>query len=388
MTKRSVVLSLLAGSLLATTAMAQSPGDIVYTDVGPVGAGSYVPRIRAWFSSSATTGTLLTFPSDNGNPNQTTTRLSDIRMDPSGNFYVGNGPVQQPVSVANIKKIQNLFTSPVVSVFTSSNPTINPLGMAWDTRTNSLLYVNNTNMVGTVYPAQDGGINAVGAGGGAPTRIWNQGPTSGPGLTLPTPALAQFLEKSPIPGSDDYYVTIANGGEYLVPQGTLPANQNWSSQIYRMSFSNISPGSATLTQIVDFHGPGFTTFPGVPLLTDVRGIAVKPGTNSLFVTDNFTKAIYEVLLNGLGNYAGLNLIYQLGPNSAPEVIRYDPFTDTLVYSDLGLGTLNRVTLNGATHTVLDTGVYVRGIEIVPTPGTLALLGLGGLVAARRRRRMA
>lgn len=385
MTKRTAVLSLLAGSLLATTAMAQSPGDIVYTDVGPTGAGAYVPRIRAWFAGSATTGTLLTFPSDNGNPNQAVTRLSDIRMDPQGNFYVGNGPVQQPVTVANIQKIQNLFTAPAVSVFTSSNPTINPLGMAWDTRTNSLLYANNTNMVGTVYQATDGGINAVGAGGGAPTRIWNQGITSGGGLTLPTPVHAQFLERSPFAGNDDYYVVFSSGGESLISQGTLPPNQNWSSQIYRMSFNNISPGSATLTQIVDFHGPGFNTFPGVPLLTDVRGIAVKPGTQSLFVTDNFTKAIYEVLLDGAGDYAGLNLIYQMGANSAPEVIRYDPFTDTLVYSDLGLGTINRVSLNGLSHTVLDTDVYVRGIEIVPTPAALALLGLGGLVAARRRR---
>lgn len=397
MSIRALIVATLAGTAIGSAALGQAPGTVVFTDLQQAaGTGQ---AIRSWFGGVVSTH--VTFAPEAGpNPFLTNTRLSDIRVDTRTNiWYYGSGPIlSSPATNARIGRVQNLFGAPVLDNLTTSNPAINPLGMVIDQRTNSLLYNNNTannTPPGSSYPAADGGQNAVSLpappGAGSTTRIWNQ---IDPLVTLPTPLFAQFLTADPranaSTSTSDYYTTFANGGSYLVPQGTLPANQNWSSIITRTSFGAVAAGSATNTILMDFNGTNtYTDASGatqtVPLLTDIRGIAGRPGSNELYITDNFTKAIWRLVLDATGT-ALVDVDQIIGGLSDPEVLRWDPYTDTLVFGEIGAARrLSRVNPDGTGYTVLANDVLVRGIDFIPTPGAAALLGLGGLVAARRRR---
>lgn len=397
MSIRALIVATLAGTAIGSGALAQAPGTVVFTDLQQ--AASSGQAIRSWFGGVVSTH--VTFPAESGsNPFLTNTRLSDIRVDTSTNiWYYGSGPIQtSPATNARIGRVQNLFGAPVLDNLATSNPAINPLGMVVDQRTNSLIYANNTannTPPGVIYPASAGGQNAVSLpappGVGTQTRIWNQ---VDPLVTLPTPLFAQFMVADPrsnaSTSTSDYYTTFANGGTALIPQGTLPANQNWSSIITRTSFATIAAGSATNSILVDFNGTStYTDQSGatqtVPLLTDVRGIAARPGSNELYISDNFTKAIWRLILDASGT-ALVDIRQVIGGLSDPEVLRWDPYTNTLVFGEIGAAKrLSRVNPDGTGYTVLASDVLVRGIDFIPTPGAAALLGLGGLVAARRRR---
>ena len=83
----------------------------------------------------------------------------------------------------------------------------------------------------------------------------------------------------------------------------------------------------------------------------------------------------------MGNVDSITtLISGISPSSDME---YDIFNHALVF---GEGTrVVRYNLLTDTLDVLVEGVATRGVWVVPAPSTLALLGLGGLVATRRRR---
>jgi hypothetical protein len=75
-----------------------------------------------------------------------------------------------------------------------------------------------------------------------------------------------------------------------------------------------------------------------------------------------------------------------------EEIEWDSFNNRwLLVEDLGglnspsrITTLNADGISG--YGVLYSGGFaIRDIEVVPTPATAAVLGLGGMLAARRRR---
>lgn len=428
--------SIVALLALAGSALAQAPGTIVFTDLS--GSGSTGQAIRSWAPGN-TVSTHVLFPvsaNDAGfnDPQLVDLRLSDIRAGANGLWYFGSGPAQvaNPNSNASIGQVYDLFGTPVVGTLTSNVPAINPLGMWYDHSRGSLLYINGTNQTargGTAFPATDGGLNAVAPGSGATTRLWNQTPNATP---TPFPNLGIFLTPSG-QGNNDYYSTFANGGTYLTSQsvpvaggGTQlqPANRNWSSIIARTSIPSITTGAATQTIIADFNGVNtYTDVNGqtqtLPLLTDVRGIIARPGSNELYITNmarnrivggnlsDGAQGIWKVLLDATGSsVVGVSQIYS-SIAFDPEVIRFDPFTNTLVFSELGYeadlarlspfstyagtaaghnnGRLSRINLDGTGYTVLAQGVRVRGIDIIPTPGAMAVLGLGMVVAGRRRR---
>ncbi len=428
--------SIVALLALAGSAAAQAPGTIVFTDLA--GAASAGQAIRSWAPSN-TVSTHVLFPvsaNDAGfnDPQLVDLRLSDIRAGANGMWYFGNGPAQiaNPSSNASIGQVYDLFGTPSVGTLTSNVPAINPLGMWYDHSRGSLLYINNTNQNarnGTQFPATDGGLNAVNPGTGATTRLWNQLPNATP---TPFPNLGTFLTPSG-QGNNDYYSAFPNGGTYLTSQsvpvsggGTqlMPANRNWSSVIARTSIPSISTGAATQTVLADFNGSNtYTDLSGqtqtLPLLTDVRGIIARPGSNELYVTNMARNAIvsgnladgaqgiWKILLDATGNsIVGVSQIFA-STAFDPEVIRFDSFTNTLVFSELGYeadlarlspfatyastaaghnnGRLSRINLDGTGYTVLAQGVRVRGIDIIPTPGAMAVLGLGMVVAGRRRR---
>jgi hypothetical protein len=401
---KTTALSIFALLASAGTAMAQTNGDIIFTDTvnGPSGTSSNF--VKWWQTGGGGVSTIFTYANaqDPSQLNRPTTRLSDLTFGPNGSVFVGNGPSQvgdgTTNTVGNIFRIDNPFSGAATSsTLVTGGDVQNPIGLWYDTAKQRLVYTNNP----TEGPlaGQNKGVYAM-DNGGATTRLFAEPPIA---AGLPRPANNAFVVPSP-QGNGDYYVVSTNGGKFLVPQGSLPANRNFSSQVYRFGFgANPAPDSGTYSLTVDFADIGPTLASGnlpAPLdaftnpfgdgtlpqvLTDVRGITTGPSGN-LFVTDQLTGGIYEITLNGVGGYGSIRTVTT--GLSSPEAIAYDPYSNTLVFAEHTGPSgprIARINLDGSGLSTVVADVWVRGIRIVPTPGAAALIGLGGLVALRRRR---
>ena len=115
----------------------------------------------------------------------------------------------------------------------------------------------------------------------------------------------------------------------------------------------------------------------------INGLAYDVNTNIMYASSGRTQELYTIdLSNGALNFIGNmgitvgsiefgsnGLLYGGGgQNNASEIFTVDPATgESTVIGRTGLGTT------------------VTGLTLLPAPSSLALLGLGGLVASRRRR---
>lgn len=141
----------------------------------------------------------------------------------------------------------------------------------------------------------------------------------------------------------------------------------------------LNPASGAATLIGDFGPVGIMIDIAVDNFGNLYGHNI--GADALFSIDKATAAVAQI-----GSGHGLDATFAQGMD-------FDPTTNTLyaaIYSGDGQGWyVSWDTTTGGITVLADTlpfGVEMELAIRVPAPGALALVGLGGLVAARRRRR--
>lgn len=380
-----------AATLAVIVGSAHGQSTVIFTDVvdGTGNPGSFIKTV----DTPGNVVTRVTFAPG-------AARLSDIKPGAvAGEYIYGNGPFppggNPNVGTGSINRVTNLFGAPVTGQIDTGSRAWNPIGLRYDAGTNSVLY--NDNLAGGFF---DGVVSrsfrGVNYSTGVNSRLMQERQAI-PGVVNPTPegrAWAEggaYLVPDPVnPGA--HYVMSTTGGRFVGPFLGRP-NRNVSSVIWRVTTDGVTDGSGTntgttFTEVIDTAAAAFprSSDPLTNLnFTDFRGITAKPGVNSLFVTSNFYNAIFRIDLSGTGTFVSATQLTTTGVDE-PEAIEYDPFTDTLVYANVGATkNLVRINLDGSNATVLATGVHVRGITFIPAPGAAAALGLGMLAFARRRR---
>ena len=142
---------------------------------------------------------------------------------------------------------------------------------------------------------------------------------------------------------------------------------------------NTSTLQATPSLLVDLSNTNL----GTPL-TFLGGIT--SAGNDLYVADRRADAVFKITLDGNGDFSSIAQV--IGGLNEPENLIFNPFTGKLVIDvrdDLNNPMIVQCNLDGTGLEVLAAGFHARGFEIVPSPATFALLGLGTVVGARRRR---
>lgn len=353
MKKHAFTTILAAQALASAAAMAQAPGDILFTD-------EQARSIRL-IPTVGVPSTLHTFADP-------TTRLAGITQGGDGEWYVANGPfpVGNP-SASSIIRVANLFTAPSPSIYNSGDPLQNPHGLVYDAPRNRFLAVNNP--IQPMTQPELPGILAV-------TNSSMNFVFSGPPFGAPPPAFRNGTYMVADPNSPNDYIVMAENGGMFNP-GTPDGE---ASTMWRLSI-NPGTGNGTMTLIKDFS----TTPYGV--LANSRGITAIPGTRDFFITDVIKDAVYKVTLDNAGLFSSITEV-QTGLNGVESII-FNPYTNKLVLDvsdDLVNPTIRQMNLDGSGLVTLTTG-HARGFAIVPTPASAAtLLGAIGLLAARRRRR--
>ncbi len=302
-----------------------------------------------------------------GDPN---IRLAGIERGPGGAFYVANGPlpVQDP-STATIFKIKGLLGgAPVSSVFAQNDPLQNPIGLRYHAPTNNLLVVNNPPENSMQQPAFDG-ILGYDLSNGNMTQVFQQAPAGDP-----PPVYRQGARMIVDPsGAGDYIATSLNGGVYDGGSGDL----NKGSTLWRVNVDGSLNG--TMSLLVDLSNTSI----GTPL-TFVRGVAAGPA-GELYITDLSTDTLYRIDLDGGGNFSSIASVVSITQGSGMLDVVYHPITNKLYFSTSNSDELYSVNLDGSGLSLIASNFEARNFYLVPAPGSLALLGIGSLVAMRRRR---
>lgn len=350
--KRALVLLAVAG--IAAAVHARPGGDIIFTD-------EVTDTVRLLSGGNVTT--LWAF-------NDPTTRLADIIVGPDGEYYVANGPLpRENPSTASIYRFDNLLHAPVLSTLASSDPLQDPYGLAFNAASNHLIAVNNPPFL-PVLPNHNDGLVAVNRANGSQIMSYNEPPKA---TGNPQYSAGNGIVADPF-NANSYIVTCVNGGVFNEGQ----INDLEASTIWRMSFdTNTLQSTASL--LVDLSSTNL----GTPL-TFLGGIT--SAGNDLFVADRRADAVYKIVLDANGDFS--SIVQVLGGLNEPENLIYNPYTGKLVIDvrdELNNPMIVQCNLDGSGYEVLATGFHARGFEIVPAPATLGLLGLGGLIAARRRR---
>ncbi len=290
-------------------------------------------------------------------------------------------------AVLRINGITNV--APGVQTLTSSGFVSNAIGTVYHAPTNSTLNVLNPG--GLMSPSmRTDGIVGVNYTTGAQTVMFNESPPD----PMPRYQAGAYITKDgrANAGANEHLVTSIQGG--INGNGQV-GNNAGGAQLYRFNFANDLTGG-TMTRVVDFTNTAETGQASNFLIGNtrdmfnnggVRGVVSVPGTNEVYVAFRFF-GIWQVLLNNDGSY---NSMSQISNMDLLDAIAYDPFEDKIVFGSnqfnaTGLWEINR---DGTGLNQLVADVLVRGIDvrqnIVPAPAGIALMGLAGLLAARRRR---
>lgn len=380
-------LHLVAAIVAAAAGTASAQSTVIFTDVGDgFGTnGSFVKSVTI----PNVVSTHVAFGPGEG-------RFSDIKPSPTG-YVFGDGPFppgnDPNFGTGKIWNVTDLFTTPAVTQVDAPGSSWNPIGVRYDGPSNTVLTMDN--LAGGFFDGVvDRAFRGVNYSTGVNNRLMKErvaipGTGNQTGEGRPWHEGGAYMTPDP-QGSNNYYVISTTGGRFVGPFTGDP-NRNVSSMIWRVTTDGVTDGTGTNTgtvfrELIDTADAAFprSTDPVTNFnFTDFRGLTSKPGSNSLFVTTTFYDSIWRIDLTGAGAFAGATMI--LGNLDAPEAIEYDPFTDTLVFAELGSKTLNRINLDGTNRIILARDVHVRGITFIPTPGGLAVLGLGAMALIRRRR---
>lgn len=332
-------------------------------------------------------------------------RVADIAPGANGEFLLTHGQANgyptgtppQTQGVGAVLRLQNLAGAATAVGVSSGGLINNPIGVAYDGTTNSAVMVLNPGSDPNLTPYAEGIVNANYLSG-AQTQIFDEIP----GLAGPRPRYqaAAYIQPDPRGLARTFLVGSQQGG-LNAPVG----NGAGGPQLYRLNYDQALTTS-TMTRIVDFTNPAETGIAEdfvdgtLDFFTNggIRGIAVIPGSDSIYVAMRHY-GIWKVNLTPAGAYDLSNPMTQIfNPNNilAPGdyglmgPIEYDYLNNTLVFGmeqqlGAGLNGLWEINLDGSGLDQLAADVLVRGIDIIPAPGAAALLGLGALVAGRRRR---
>lgn len=374
----SLVVAAVAGSAFAAT-----NGDIVFTNQN----NNSLSVIENPGGSNTLTQ-LLTLPGPAFGVSGAQWRPSGITADNSGRYYFGNDAFTTIIPGVSgtrnnnaIYAVDGLFSgAPVMSTFTSAEF---PLDVDFDAGNNALQWVQNPFRFFAGEPVQDGMYGS--AVVGPATQQFYAENTSG---NRPYYEAGVFMTKDP--NSSSFFVTALNGGVGTGFSDAAP------SSIWRYTPNYATPALSTMTLVKDLTSDTALVNP----IRWARGITAIPGTNDVYFTNTNadfdgntgnTAGVYKMTLNPDGSYNSLTLVLAL---FQPEAIEFNPYTNKLVisqYNDLnnnGMaddGVISQINLDGSGYEVLASGVHARDFHIVPTPGVMALAGVGGLVALRRRR---
>lgn len=368
MSKTIISAAALLTAALGGVAFAQNNGDIIFTSQ----QADAVKLISGTTPTAPGAATLIA-------ANTFGTSLGGITRAGDGNYYIvdGNFPVPNP-STAGVRRINNPFSgAATLSTFVQGDPLQYGVGVAYSANTNSLITVNNP--FGPVSQGiADGIYNVPLNNPSAVTQIFAEPP-----ISTPQPRYQAGMYIVQDPNSNDFFVVTENGGTGTV--GTNPQDDLFPGALWRVRYNGGTNSYAVdATPVVDFGAP----FTGLGFnINGPRGIAAVPGTSDLFVTDLWGGTVYKITLDGSGNYSSIALV--LSGLDQPESIIYNEYTGKLVIDERGNLTNSRIStfnLDGSGFTVLYTGEHARGFAIVPAPSAVALLGMGGMVLARRRRR--
>lgn len=347
--KHATAIVAIAG--LATSALG-ADGDIVFTNETD-------DTIK--FLSGGSLTTLVSFADP-------TTRLAGITRASNGRWYVANGPIPPTETSASIYEIDDIFSAtPNVSVLAAGNPSQNPIALRWDKNRNVLLSINNPGY----HPPLDylDGVLAYGLDG-TTTDVWTE-PDPG---SRPHYFDGVWMTKI-ADGSDDYLVVAQNGGAFGGPGNA------WSATMWRLSIDAALNGSMSfLADLGDAAALGISEG-----IFDSRGLTTT-NTGRMFMTSKDNGKLYEIDLSG-----GFGITEVASGIDYLTRVEFNRYTNALVlvqqHVPAGVGIISQINLDGSGYTVLtaDPSVSPRDVYIIPSPSALALLGIGGLVASRRRR---
>lgn len=338
----------------------------------------YTDQISDTIGAVTHTGATSTLVDFRSFQSDAATRLAWLTPGPDGAFYVANGPspIGNP-STAGIYRVGNIWGTPSVSTFASGDPLQNPVGITYDAARSQFLTINNAQ--GPVAQGAFDGIVGVANPGGGKSVLFTEGPNTGP-----RPRYEAGHHIIPDTTTGNFIISCVNGGSFA-PVNTDP---DGSTLWYFNAASN------TVSLLADLSN----TLPGGGSITFATGLAMANGDNDLFVADTRLNpgegGVYRVVRDDVtGAVTGVNLV--LGGLTQPEQLLYNPYNGKLIVNERanytgefgtpGVPRLFEMNLDGTDVTTLATGMHARGLYVVPAPGALALLGLGGLIALRRRR---
>lgn len=165
---------------------------------------------------------------------------------------------------------------------------------------------------------------------------------------------------------------------------------NQSLRINPLDASSIQDTS--LTYVAGDPGAGVD-----PSITHASYNAAAAGATTLYAADTGRDTLVRIgSIGGTPDSPNTGLITTIGSLgiNANELggMDFSSFTSTMYASfmrqDTSVSTLYTLNLNTGVATAvgqIGSGLFIRAIAVVPAPGTLGLLGLCGLIAARRRR---
>ncbi len=355
MKTRNLTLSALLISVgLSSVAQAQNNGDLVFTD-------EFSDSVYHLPVGGVAANLLFSAPGS---------RLAGItRRGNEWYFASGPFPVQTP-SDSSILRVTNLFSgAPTVTAFATSGDIQNPIGIRYHSASDNIIGVMNPS--GTSYE----GLLGVNANSGAQTPLFQEpDPVSTPSPRYNAGAyIVQDVNRG-----NRFLVSNINGGSHVTDPNL---DSGVASTLH--AFTIGADLSTTHDYIYDLSASNTGL---ANTLFDVRGLAING--DDVYISDTTRGEVYHLTLNGSGGISGITLLAD--GFDGPESLIFNPFTNKLIVDETGALDPNRarisqINLDGSGYEVLLEGVHARGFEIVPAPGTLALLGLGGLFAARRRR---
>ncbi len=387
MIRKTTFLLALAG--LAASASAQMPGDILFATNDRAGGSDTIQLLDY---GSLTPSTLVTFAPA---PISAHRLIGGIARDSSGAFYFSNSPTpEQNPSTANIYQVTDMFNPGLRTVnnFFNSDPIQAVEGMAYDAVTNNVLMTNNPGSASTLPLRLEGVLGLDVANPVSVTVVVPEPPFSDP---RPRPNAFNTIVGDRLRGGN-FYVGTVNGGIQDNPN-VPPGQDREASVIHRLVMNNPGdPTDVTFSPVIDLS----TSFTGLPdTLSRIRGVA-SADNGDIYIVEETTRSLYEIDLDGNGDFVSISKILDLDTelDSANTGILYQPFgvifnqfTGKLNYVERNFtsgnfeGRIVEVNLDGTGRNVLLNNVDATALYAVPAPSTLALIGLGGLAAARRRR---